>query len=179
MAGPADDGRWYSGAYSFSDDRGGFRIISVSGVGTSADPFVIVQELGSASPATLTIHAVLPINPTGKVGEWVTGMLHVRVVTLNGSGLPWLGFNFELQEIPGVPSTFGDGLSFDQREMDSDAIGTDRFGSVGRQFEPYDRLEYRDGHVDPGEEASFRFFISDFTPNERFYLVQDPMVPFS
>jgi hypothetical protein len=179
FAGPADDGRWYAGAYSFSDEKGGFRILDVSGAGTRDDPFVVVQELQSAGAATLTIHAAMPINTAGKVGEWVTGMMHLRVVTVNASGLPWIGFSFELQEIFGEPSTFGDGLSFDQRRMDSDNIGMDRFGRYERQFEPYDRLEFLDGHVDPAEEASFHFFISDFTPRERFYLLQDPLIPFS
>jgi hypothetical protein len=179
LAEPADDGRWYSGAYSFSDELGGFRILSVTGIGTKKDPFVVVQELVSASPATLTINAVAPINTTGKAGDWVTGMMHVEIVTVNNSGLPWIGFSFELQEILGEPSTFGDGLSFDQRKMDSRTIGMNRFATFERQFEPYDRLEFLDGHVDPEEEASFRFFISDFTPRVRFYLLQDPLIPFS
>lgn len=178
-AGPADDGRWYTGAYAFSDELGGFRILSASGTGTRADPITIVQELVSADPAALTIYAALPINPTGKLGEWVTGMMHLRVVTVNRSGLPWIGFAFELQEIRGEPSTFHDGLSFDQRQTHSENVGVRPFASVERHFEPYDRLEFTDGHVDPNEDASFRFFISDFTPVQQFYLLQDPQIPFS
>lgn len=34
LAGPADDGHWYSGAYAFSDELGGFRIHAVSGTGS-------------------------------------------------------------------------------------------------------------------------------------------------
>ena len=179
LAGPADDGRWYSGAYAFSDELGGFRIHAVSGTGSREDPITVVQELQSAGAATLTIYAARPINPSGKVGEWVTGMMHLRVVTVNNSGLPWIGFSFELQEVLGEPSTFGDGLSFDQRRMDSDNIGMDRFANYERQFEPFDRLEFVDGHVDPMDEATFHFFISDFTPRDRFYLLQDPLIPFS
>lgn len=179
FAEPADDGRWHSGAYAFSDELGGFSIRSVSGIGTNDDPFVVMQELSSASPVTLTIHATRPVNTAGKPGEWVTGTMHLNVVTVNGSGLPWIGFGFELQEIRGQPSTFGDGLSFDQRRTTSDTIGMDRFATYERLFEPYDRLEFVDGHVDPAERATFRFFISDFTPTERFFLVQDPLVPFS
>lgn len=178
-AGPADDGRWYAGAYSFSDELGGFRILSVSGTGTRNDPVVLAQEMVSASPVTLVIEAAQTINPQGKPEHWATGMIHMEVMTVNNSGLPWIGFSFELQEELGVPSTFGDGLSFDQRKLDSDNIGMDRFGTFERHFEPYDRLEFMDGHVDALEQATFRFFISDFTPRERFYLLQDPLIPFS
>lgn len=179
LAGPADDGRWHTGAYAFSNEMGGFHILAVSGTGTRSDPIVLVQELTSASAVTLVIHAVHPINPVGKQPHWATGMMHMRVVTVNNSGLPWIGFSFELQEQPGVPSTFGDGLSFDQRKLDSANVGMDRFATYERQFEPYDRLEFLDGHVDPQDTVTFRFFISDFTPNLRTYLVQDPLVPFS
>lgn len=178
-AGPADDGRWYTGAYAFSDELGGFRIVSATGTGTLTDPITIIQELVSSQPAVLTVYAVSPINPTGKVGERVTGMMHLRVVTLNNSGLPWIGFTFELEEIRGRPSTFGDGLSFDQRQAYTGNVGVHPFANVERHFEPYDRLEFSDGHVDPKEDASFRFFITDFTPVERFYLLQDPQIPFS
>ncbi|UVK46597.1 hypothetical protein BPNPMPFG_002283 [Mesorhizobium sp. AR07] len=37
-----------AGAYSFSDDLGGFRITSASGAGKLADPFVVTEELESA-----------------------------------------------------------------------------------------------------------------------------------
>lgn len=178
-AGPADDGRWYTGGYSFSDELGGFRILSVAGSGTRADPIVVVQQLHSASPATLTIRSARPLNPTGKAGEWATGMMHVSIVVVNASGLPWIGFSFELQEVLGKPSVFGDGLSFDQRKLDSESVGMDRFARFERQFEPYDRLDFLGGHVDPADEVGFRFFISDFTPRTRFYLLQDPQIPSS
>ena len=179
VAGPADDGRWYTGAYAFSDELGGFRILSASGTGTRADPIIIVQELETANPAMLTIYSALPINPTGRLGEWVTGMMHLRLVTVNNSGLPWIGFSFELQEIHGVPSTFGDGLSFDQRRTHSGNVSMNGFTRFERIFEPYDRLEFSAGHVNPSDTVSFRFFISDFTPVERFFLLQDPVIPFS
>ena len=52
-AGPADDGRWYAGEYSFSDELGGFRILSVTGAGTKSDPIEIDEELDVAAPVTL------------------------------------------------------------------------------------------------------------------------------
>lgn len=178
---PVDDlGRWHAGAYSYSAEMGGFAIVGISGSGRTADdPVVLVQEFYSASPATLVIRAERPIRPLGFAGDFATGFIHMRIVTLNNSGLPWLEFEFELQEIRGRPSTFGDGLSFDQRRRASANISSDRYAQYSRDFEPYDRLLFHDGHTDPLETATFEFLISDFTPRWEFFLAQDPAVPFS
>ncbi len=177
----ADDlGRWHAGPYSYSDEMGGFAIIGISGSGRSADdPVVLLQELFSASPVTLVIRAERAIRPRNFVGDFANGFIHIRLVTRNNSGLPWVGFEFELQERLGVPSTFGDGLSFDQRQTESDTISCDRFPEYSRDFEPFDRLLFRGGNVDPLETVTFGFLISDFTPRWEFFLVQDPAVPFS
>ena len=53
-AGPADDGRFHAGGYSFSDELGGFRILDVKGSGTKADPLEITEELHSADPVMLS-----------------------------------------------------------------------------------------------------------------------------
>ena len=44
-----------AGGLTFSDELGGFRLISVSGTGTSADPIVIVEEVTDVGPAILVI----------------------------------------------------------------------------------------------------------------------------
>ena len=84
-----------------------------------------------------------------------------------------------MQEQLGEPSTFGDGLSFDQRRTESDNIWSDLYAEYNRDFEPYDRLVFSNGHTDPLETVTFQFLITDFTPKSVFYLVQDPTVPFS
>ena len=103
----------------------------------------------------------------------------MRIRTLNASQLPWLEFEFELQEILRKPSVYGDGLSFDQRRTDSSVIVSDRFKQYDDRFEPYDRLIYFDGYVDPLDIAEFSFMITDFTPQPEFYLLQDPRIPAS
>ncbi len=179
-AGPGDDGRWHAGPYSYSDEMGGFRIVSVSGTGTLEDPVEIAQEFDSASPVTLTIRATGPIWPLGRPSADVaTGMLHLRVVAINGSGLPWIEFEFELQEQPGVPSTYGDGLSFNQRQDDDDHLASNRFEQYNRDFEPYDRVLFTKGAIDPGKSGLFEMYITDFTPRWTFYLKQDPRAPYS
>ena len=172
-AGPADDGRWYAGPYSFSDELGGFRILSVSGTGAKADPIEISEELYSADPVTLVIRSVhrLPVSQTGA--------LHLRVAVLNRSGRAWIEFAFELQEIRGKPSDFYDGLSFAQVNPDPGLVSSDRFVSVESRFENFDSLRFSNGHADPLIRTRFSFLITDVTPVDEFYLLQDPRIPFS
>ncbi|QFY62406.1 hypothetical protein FZ934_09470 [Rhizobium grahamii] len=174
-AGPADDGRWYAGGYSFSDELGGFRILSVNGSGTRDDPIEIQEQLNLATPVTLVIRGA---NPSRLDATEQTGV-HFRIVTVNRSGLGWIGFGFELQEIRGKPSDFDDGLSFGQTNPNPDFISSNRFQRFESRFESYDRLSFEDGHVDPLDLAAFGFFVTDMTPVPEFYLVQDPRIPSS
>ncbi|MCV0396239.1 MAG: hypothetical protein K5872_04305 [Rhizobiaceae bacterium] len=168
-----------AGAYSYSDELGGFSITGISGSGTRTDPVVLEQELNSASPVTMVIRAVKPIRGHTLSEEFANGFIHIRLETLNNSGLPWAEFEFELQELRGLPSLYGDGLSFDQRKVETETSKSDRFASYSRDFEPYDRLRFTDGFVDALRSVSFSLFISDFTPKIEFYLVQDPRIPSS
>lgn len=174
-AGPADDGRWYAGDYSFSDELGGFRILSASGTGTLDDPIAISEEFYSADPVILVIRSGKPVGPR----LLPEGAIHMRIVALNQSGLPWIEFEFELQEVRGKPSDFYDGLSFDQINPNPAFISSDRFASFETRFESFDRLRFKEGYVDPKGRARFDFFITDVTPVPQFYLLQDPHVPFS
>lgn len=180
-SGAADDlGRWHGGAYTYSDEMGGFIIHSVTGTGQADDPVVITHEMLSASPVTLVIRAIGAVRPrVFNEGVVPNGFIHMRIVALNNSGLPWVEYEFELQEQRGEPSTFGDGLSFDQRRTDSTYISSDRYAEFSREYEPYDRIRFFNGHTDPLETATFEFLITDFTPVSEFYLVQDPTIPFS
>ncbi|NGN40637.1 hypothetical protein G6N74_06135 [Mesorhizobium sp. CGMCC 1.15528] len=169
--------RWLAGAYSFSDELGGFKIRAIGGTGTREDPIVIEEELVSASPVTMVIRTTKPIRPFDFSGKYANGFIHLKLIILNGSEQAWIEVEFELQEILGQASLFGDGLSFDQRRTDSKNIYSDSFADFSRDFEPYDRLLYRNGMVDPRRSASFGFLISDYTPKRQFYLVQDPRIP--
>lgn len=174
-----DHKRWEAGSYSFSDEKGGFTITSIHGRGTPEDPIVITQEMNSSSPVTLVIRAIKPIRPYDSGDNAANGNLRLRLETLNNSGQAWIEFEFELQEILDQASLFGDGLSFDQRRQDGTNISSDSFASFDRNFEPYDRLRFVDGRIDPLHTGSFEFMITDFTPRSVFYLVQDPRIPLS
>lgn len=172
-----DDGVWHAGAYSFSDELGGFHITGVRGMGTKKDPIVVSQELLSATPVTLVIRTTRPIRPFESPDFYANGILHMRVEFLNNSELAWVEFEFELQELLGQASVFGDGLSFDQRSSDQSNISSDSFAEFSRDFEPYDKLLFRNGKIDPRRTGAFGFLITDFTPKRQFYLVQDPRIP--
>lgn len=170
---------WDAGAYSFSDEQGGFRITGASGKGTRVDPLVITEELDSATPVTLTIRTTKPIKAFDPSDDFANGIMYMRIVALNNSGQPWVEFEFELQETLGQPSVFGDGFSFDQRNKNPDNIVSDRYSRFDRNFEPYDKLLFTGGKVDPLDTVQFEFLMTDYTPRWTFYLVQDPRVPSS
>lgn len=176
-AGPADDGNWPAGGYTFSDELGGFRILDIAGSGTRTDPVVLTQELYSASDVILIIRAPGPHPPRGTAREGMS--LYLELDTVNASDLAWIEFAYELQAHLGKPSTYGDGLSFDQAYRERGTISSNAFASHNRDFEPYDRILFQNGQVDPRQVARFSLLITDLTPTYQFYLVQDPRIPFS
>jgi hypothetical protein len=164
---------WQAGSYTFSDEMGGFTIDGISGKGTLKDPVVLRETFTSSSPVTLVIRA--DYYATGKF--YMDGILYLRIVTRNGSGQGWVEFEFELQELLHQASVFGDGLSFDQRNTERDFVSSDSFARFSRDFEPFDKLLFTQGKIDPKETGTFSFLITDFTPRGQFYLVQDPRIP--
>lgn len=159
-----------SGDYALSDELGGFRLVAVSGTGTSDDPLVVVEEIEEAAPVTLVIrrHGAASRLQAG------VGQLTLDKVVVNRSRRIWSGFDMELQEILKKPSDYGDGLSFKQFAAEPPDIASDTFLENERDFEPYDRIRFQNGHVDPDATARFHLTITDPTPTPVFYLVQEP-----
>ena len=166
---------WTAGGLTFSDERGGFRLISVSGRGSIEDPIVIVEELTGVDPVVLVVRGAQERAPEGDVIVARTVLyLAVIKIVLNRSRRVWGGFDLELQQELGKPSPYGDGLSFDQTGGFGARLHSDRFAINRQLFEPYDRVRFQAGSVDPGAQVRFRFFITDPTPVEEFYLLQEP-----
>jgi hypothetical protein len=161
-----------AGGYSFSDELGGFRLLSASGVGTPGDPIVIVEEIAEAAPVVLVIRRL--------GGPSAPGVRHTQFTlektVVNRSERIWGGFEVALQEILRRPSTYGDGLSFNQYGARAPDVASDSFADNNRLFEPDDRIRFESGHVDPDATARFRITITDPTPIAEFYLVQDPQL---
>jgi len=169
-----------AGDYSFSDELGGFTITAVHGTGTGDDPIVIEQSLTHTEPVIIVIrraqNAPKPKNLVG-AGRWVA--VHLKLVIRNDSGRVWQGFEVELQEILNKPSVRQDGLSFDQGALVPAAILSNRFTNNQRQYEPYDRIKFLEGHVNPADYVDFKMHITDPTPVNTFYLLLDPAILFS
>ncbi|MEL6435720.1 MAG: hypothetical protein AAFP99_02885 [Pseudomonadota bacterium] len=166
-----------SAGYDFSDEKGGFRITHVSGLGTRSDPVILRAVVETEQPTTIVIRATRPINPFAHPRTHSTGTLHFAIETENASGQPWVAAEFELQEIWREPSVYGDGLSFDQRRVGASVFSASAFAEHRLDFEPYDRLLFRDGVIDPRASGQFSLLVTDLTPAAEFFLQFDPQVP--
>lgn len=162
-----------AGGLSFSDELGGFTLLSASGSGSTSDPILLVEEIEEAAPVTLVIRRSLE-----RSGAPLAGLIRFTLVkrVTNRSRRVWGGFEVELQEVLRQPSVYGDGLSFNQAGALPPDAGSDSFSDNNRVFEPHDRIRFQNGHVNPEGTAEFRVTITDPTPVPEFYLVQDPQL---
>lgn len=161
----------FAGNYSISDELGGFSLVSVSGTGTPSDPLVVVEEMPSTGPVVLVIRRH-DMNQGGF--RAVRGRLTLIKVVANRSGRIWAGYDVELREIVEEPSTRSDGLSFNQGGAQPTDVESDRFRLNERSFEPADRISFKGGSLDPDATLRLRLTITDPTPVDEFYLIQDP-----
>ena len=178
---PARAGEWSAAGFVFSDELGGFEITSVTGEGTAEDPIVIAERLHSIEPALLVVRRAEEGDRTGRhPGAHNNGdflRLAVTAIITNGSGRAWSGFDLELQESRGKPSVYLDGLSFDQMNVFGTRVfQSDQFATFTDLTEPYDRIRFERGFVNPGATVRLSFFITDVTPGERFFVLQEPKV---
>lgn len=165
-----------AGGLQFSDELGGFTLISVTGSGSISDPIVVVEEIHEVGPAVLTIRGQQMITFKDRPDMPATFVnLAVIKVVINATKRVWTGFDLELQEELNHPSPYHDGLSFDQLgSFANHPFTSDSFVLTRQMPEPYDRVHFYDGSVDPGTDVRFNLFITDPTPAPLFYLLQEP-----
>jgi len=155
---------------------GDLALISVSGSGIETDPVTIVERLDSLAESTLVIR----YDPKVRKGTHRTTVrpsmyLAFTIVVTNGTGRAWSGFRLDLQAEPGKPSTYFDGLSFDQPGLFPERpAASDHFETVRRNIEPFDGIHYYRGGVNPDQTVRFFFNITDMNLKREFYLVQQP-----
>ncbi len=177
-AGSSQADTYNAAGLSFSDELGGFRLISASGAGTVADPIVVVEEITQVGPAVLVVRGAQLIQHQDQPAMTMS-FIHLAVIkiVINGTGRVWTGFDLELQEVPKQPSPYEDGLSFDQLgSFSGERFESDSFTNARRVSEPYDRVRYHGGAVDPGQAVRFNFYITDPTPKPKFFLLQEPQL---
>jgi hypothetical protein len=168
-------GTWTLAGLSFSDHLGGARLLAASGRGTAADPIVLVEEITDAGPAVLVIEN---FRNGGELISPSRGFLSLSVVVMvtNRGPWRWSGFDLELRITPDDPSIYSDGLSFDQPQTFQRLARADRFEQTVQEDEPFDRIRFDGGNVDPSQYLRLDFDILDANGRPVFYLVQRPIV---
>jgi hypothetical protein len=157
------------GGLTFSDDYGGFNLVSVTGAGTREDPFVIVEEVGKAGNAVLSIEGWKANYYSGEHGG---ASFWVRKVVINATDKQWGTYELELREELNLPSGYLDGLSFGQPLSESRPAASDLLPEVVVRDEPLDAMIFSGGGVEPGEQVAFDFIVTDMTPVDQVFLIQ-------
>ncbi len=174
LTGQADAATFEAGGLVFSDELGGFRLISARGQGTSSDPIILVEELTSLQPAVLTIR---PSDASRDHSAYRKVLRRTLVkVIVNQSAWHWSGFDLELRDQTGKASLYSDGLSFDQPSLVRAPLSSDRFADNQVQDEPFDRLRFDHGRVAAKESVRLSFSIVDVNSLPVFYLAQEPII---
>ncbi len=163
-----------AGGLTFSDELGGFRLLSARGEGTVSDPIVLVEEITGLKPAVLTVRQA-GVKSSRSPSARVLLRSLVKVV-VNRSTWRWTGFDLELRGDQGRASVYSDGLSFDQLRAIPTPLRSDLFAAIETEDEPYDRVRYDQGHVEPDQVVQLAFNLIDLNPRALFYLAQEPIV---
>lgn len=160
---------------TFSDELGGFVLERVEGQGTIKDPFVVVERMTSLDGGTLLFRAPAAFgNRIGTVDR--IGFALIKVIE-NGTGHQWTSFELELQSKLGKPSDHTDELSFGQGSDAGRPFTAVGFARVTLIDEPFDRIDYDDGNIPPGEFTVLKLVISQPSFIKQAYLAQRPAAP--
>jgi hypothetical protein len=169
---PAKSASFSVHGVTFSDELGGFVIERVTGQGSLADPFVVVERMTSPTGGTLLFRADPAFgNSLGTIER--IGFALTKVIE-NGTGVAWSGFELELQSTLGVPSDNTDELSFGQGSDAGRPFTSSTFSRVRIIDEPFDRIEYDEGSVPTGARTALRIVITQPSTLHEAYLVQRP-----
>jgi hypothetical protein len=163
---------------TFSDELGGFNLVSVSGSGTLDDPFVVVEEVTGDRAIALTIRN-FGRDFGNRIGSQHVSAFAMKKIVINKSDRAWRNYQMELREVTTRHSPYSDGLSFGQNSFIGTSYTRSSFADLQRFDEPEDTLGFSGSTVAPGETAEFSFIISDMSPVSVFYLMQLPLQPLS
>lgn len=173
LGGVAEAETLSSAGVSFSDQLGGFRILSVSGSGSFDDPFVVTEEITGPQEAILVVTG-LGATFGNRVGTHHLTGFALKKIVINRTADVWNLFEMELRETLDHQSPYGDGLSFGQASEVGRPFTSSVFGYNNEVEEPYDSVAFRDGTVRPGEAVSFSLIVTDTSPVSPFMLLQQP-----
>jgi hypothetical protein len=178
IAPPGRAETWSTAGLSFSDAPGGARLLGANGTGAREDPIVLIEEITDAGPAVLLVRNHRTGDQAVSPARGVLRLAVVKVITNRGPWA-WSGFDLELRRTADQPSGYTDGLSFDQPRSFARAARADRFALSQQDDEPFDRIRFDGGRVDPAQDLRLDFDIVDANGTATFYLVQRPVVLFA
>ncbi len=159
----------------FSDEQGGFVLEKVTGRGSIADPFVVVERITDEDGGILTFRADPSLgNLIGSPDA--IGFALVKVIK-NATGHAWSGLEIELQSQLGVPSGHTDELSYGQGTTLGRPFTASAFAVVSLMDEPYDRIECTEGDVPSGGAVTLRFVVSQPRNLREAFIAQRPARP--
>ncbi|HYH39503.1 MAG TPA: hypothetical protein VD860_14865 [Azospirillum sp.] len=161
---------------TFSDELGGFRLLSASGSGTPDDPFVVVEEVTAPEQVVLTIRGSLAARP-GRLAHNRIGSDHpfgyaLRKVVINRTDSVWTGYDVELQQPLALASTQDDGLSFGEGSAFQRYAHADLFQVARVMQKPLDGIAFSMGDVPPGGRIALDFVITDIQERPAIFLAQ-------
>ena len=161
---------------TFSDELGGFRILSAAGGGTPEDPFVVVEEVTAPEQVVLVIRGTLDAW-SGRLAHNRIGSDHpfgyaLRKVVINRTDSVWTGYDLELQQSPAQASTQDDGLSFGEGSAYQRYAQADLFRVARVTSKPMDSISFSLGDVPPGGRIALDFVITDIQERPAVYLAQ-------
>lgn len=155
----------------FSDELGGFRILQVTGAGTTADPFVVIEEVTDGDGSTLVVRGLTPAFGNRVGTQHLVGFAITKIV-INGTTDVWRSYEVELRETLQSPSPYEDGLSFGQGSEQGRPFRSSRYGGSRETDEPFDSVTFTDGVIAPGEQVALQLIMTDTSPVALFYIVQ-------
>ncbi len=156
---------------TFSDELGGVVLHDGWGSGSAADPFVLVEEITEDGPAVLIVRGMKSRLGDAPDGRFQHGMV-VRKIVTNATARDWNVFELELRETLEHTSSYEDGLSFGQALAAPRPVSNDRYRRMVMTDEPLDTVVFTDGLVRPGEVVTVTVTITDYTPQDEFFLLQ-------
>ncbi len=161
---------------TFSDELGGFRILSVSGSGTPENPFVVVEEVTAPEQAVLVIRGTLEAW-AGRLAHNRIGSDHpygyaLRKVVINRTDSVWTGYDVELQQPLAQASTQDDGLSFGEGSAYQRYAHADLFRVARVVSKPLDSITFSLGDVPPGGRIALDFVVTDIQERPAIFLAQ-------
>lgn len=162
----------------FSDELGGFELVSVTGRGSMDDPIVVVERITGRGEAILRIDGLDTGFGNPSRSNHFTGFAMVKIV-INATDQPWRAFHIELQEELGQTSTYGDGLSFGQERDDTRNVTSIGLPRVRVTDEPHDALDFSGGTIEPGQAVEFHLLVTDNSPQSPFFVLQRQESPVS